>query len=330
MRPQANQCRMYQVRSWPAPRRTVDALRYIGPRITNRFGNRNIYTLQDLIDYINGHTLANNSNMFRYVLRNERNRQCVFRSESINYRRETKHWPNPWPNPPYNLPNNHASRPGLVPGDFEYCVRRYNRCGWEIIEAYLRQRNDVNYERIPPAPARDGYCRQRLRSDPGPNWCLRPPQEEEEEEEESSGIEEEQELEEMERNVEQFIREHGRGPHREEQVFHPQLEQAQREADQDQRHLIDLFAGRLANLDNAQRIAYVLWFLASKDEPVESASVNMLAELTGRSPPTVRKYLAMHLYRRGDRLFALQRKGWYTLRPGIFRASERQFLSQIS
>lgn len=161
--------------AWPDPRRGVDALKYVGERITGRFANRNIYTLQDLIDYINGHTLAQNRTMMRYVMRNGRNQRCVFRSESRNHRTETKNWPDPWPNPPYNLPNAPASRPGLVPGDFEYCVREYNKCGWEVVESFLRQRADVDQARIPPSPDRDNYCRPRRRTDPGPDWCLRPP-----------------------------------------------------------------------------------------------------------------------------------------------------------
>lgn len=347
---------MHRGRGWPDPRRSVDALRYIGPRISERFANRRfgIYTLQDLIDYINGHSLANNTNMFRYVFLNARNRRCVFRSESVNHRTETKHWNQPWPNPPYNLPNGAANRLGLVAGDFEYCVRRYNRCGWEIVEAYLRRRRDVDQARIPAAPDRDGYCRPRLRSDPGPAWCLRQArgEQEEEEEEEEGGLEEEEEAGEIERNVQEFIREHGRGRHdreeeEEEEVvpllrpgeaveqnisIHELLQRerdaAAREARETVQRFRDAFAGELSDLDTAQRIAYVLWSLSEAGD-LAQIDVNSLSDLVGRSPPTIRRYIKENMNGSHRNFFVNPRWGQYALRERLYHNNEDRFLRRI-
>lgn len=157
-----------QVR-WPRLGASTQRLQYIGPLFERRWRQNGVVTLRDLVREVSNHSLAQNRRMFERVFRNPRRKQCVPQGNA-----RTKHWGNPWPDPPFN---NVGNRDGLVAGHYTYCVRKWNRCGWESVEAFLRQHlNAKRAALIPPAPQRDSYCRRNQ-----PRWCLEREEESEEE-----------------------------------------------------------------------------------------------------------------------------------------------------
>jgi hypothetical protein len=153
-------------RRWPVRVAPVRRLKNIGALLERRFQQLyNIVTLNDLVNFVNANAMRVNRAAFERVFANSRAANCVSRWESHGASRQTKYWRHPWPSPPYRNVRRNAA---LSAGDYRYCVRRVNRCGWETVEAYLRAQRDVEQRRIPAAPQRDGYCRDNA-------WCKAAP-----------------------------------------------------------------------------------------------------------------------------------------------------------
>lgn len=146
---------------WPPITAPIRHLKYIGTLFEDRWANEQVVTLQNLVDLVTQNTLNENRTIFQRVFLNPRRKSCV--SHSAN--RPTKNWLIPWPDPPYT---NIANRAGLVAGDYSYCVRKWNRCAWESVEAYLRQQLQNNeLPLIPAYQQRTNYCQSNQ-----PAWCL--------------------------------------------------------------------------------------------------------------------------------------------------------------
>lgn len=143
--------------NWPHRMAPMRYLKYIGPTIAARFaqGPYGINTLQDMIDYVNGHTRAQNEAAWKFIFANNRSRTCVDYTSATPARRYTANGVrgSPWDNPPHitrqGIPLNQRAQ--LIDGDYLYCVRAYNKCGWESTVHYLRNQpaGDVQLNRIP-------------------------------------------------------------------------------------------------------------------------------------------------------------------------------------
>jgi len=150
---------------WPPIAAPIRRLRNIGELFEERWAQEDVVTLRDLVTLVTGNTAGQNRRIFQRVFLNPNQKTCVPRSRSRNHLVRTKYWANPWPNPPYH---NVGNRAGLGPGDFSYCVRQWNKCGWKTVEAYLRHQLDAaDLVRIPVYQQRNHYCRRNQ-----PGWCL--------------------------------------------------------------------------------------------------------------------------------------------------------------
>lgn len=159
---------------WPLPAAGVRRLKYIGRLFEDRWQDEGISTLQEMQDLVAGQTRAQNKALFERVYENQNGGECVPRTDA----EPAKNLPNPWPNPPHN-PSYRNGKQGanasvaLTPGNFEYCVRNYNKCAWACTRAYLQARLPLAQQgRIPLAletRKQDEFCR----TNPN-NWCKVP------------------------------------------------------------------------------------------------------------------------------------------------------------
>lgn len=168
----------------------IKYLKYIGPRFARRFRAENIRTLQDLVDEVGNQTRAQNTSQWQRILVNERtanNTKCVDHTS----RHPTRPWQTAWPadrrpaNPTGITVAQQAALDALqnryypnTDGEYQYCVRRYNKCAWESVRDYLlrkgpqgRQRRNFR-ARIPFSIERvnNDWCRTATVP-----WCLVPP-----------------------------------------------------------------------------------------------------------------------------------------------------------
>ena len=120
----AGNCRL-NAADWPHRMAPIRYLKYIGQLFSNNFQNIGISTVQDMIDYVNNHSRDANERTWRAVFQNAKRNTCVPHSSRTN----SKPWNNPWPNDRQRIPA--GQRRELIAGDYQYCVRKYNRCGWE-------------------------------------------------------------------------------------------------------------------------------------------------------------------------------------------------------
>lgn len=168
--------------NWPHRMAPIRYLKYIGPTIAARFaqGPYNIHTLQDMVDYVNAHTRAQNEAAWRYIFANNRSRTCVDYTTATQARRYSANGPRgrPWNNPPHvtqnGIPINQRAQ--LVDGDYLYCVRAYNRCGWESTVHYLQNQpaGQVTLNRIPANQSRqdvNDFCGNAQQVN---RWCRLP------------------------------------------------------------------------------------------------------------------------------------------------------------
>ncbi len=149
---------------FPNVQAEIIKLKNIGPYLAQRWLQEGVTTLQDLVNLVRNHTIAQNMRIFKRVFANARAKQCVS---------DAKAWDNPWPDPPYKIRN----REGLTSGQYKYCVRPYNNCGWMTVEAFLRRTHyltDDEKQKVPALPERTEYCRNKR-----PSWCKTDEEEEE-------------------------------------------------------------------------------------------------------------------------------------------------------
>lgn len=162
---------------WPHRMAPIKYLKYIGPTIAARFaqGPYNITTLQDMVNYVNNHTRAQNEAAWRYIFANNRSGTCVDYTNANQSRRYSANSARgrPWDDPPHvtqlGIPLNQRNE--LLDGDYTYCVRAYNKCGWASTVHYLQNQpaGQVTQNRIPLNQPRDRFCR-----DQQPSWCRVP------------------------------------------------------------------------------------------------------------------------------------------------------------
>lgn len=175
-------CQFAPAADLPARGDRVRYLKYIGPRFSHRFWTvAHVRTMQDLINRVLGQTRAQNTAEWRRIFANARARPAV-KCVDHTTRHATRPWNQAWPNerqPGHangiSIPHQHNLDalqdqyygPGND-GDYQYCVRRYNKCAWDSTRDYLIRQH------VPGLGARIPLVLQRTNTGAG-DWCRTSP-----------------------------------------------------------------------------------------------------------------------------------------------------------
>ena len=349
-------CQLPPAGGWPQRAASIRALKYIGRHLEQQFNALGVLTLQNLVDLVDGKSRAQNTRDFLQVFANPRNAQCVRHTPN----RDTEHWANPWANETIRP---RRRRGEVIAGNYWYCVREYNKCGWQAVVSYLQaQPNaDVRDNRIPHIRDRRMFCHQA-----DPAWCLeqrrrgrnnRSEDPENEDEDEDPGNDDEDEVpaqfspgqlrtmreqreraeniwEDMDQEMDFQDDREEESDVREEESDDDILRQAFSNPPQffNPHQIRSWYKGRVRDairsqdLSPLQSIAFVLRLMSSADD-LAVLSVRDIAFFTGLSRERASKLMNAHKGGKGQSLFNSPRRGFFSL--AAFDEDTRRFLSSI-
>lgn len=141
---------------WPDRNERVLRLKHIGQLMDQQLQTAGIRTMQDFVNRVQGQTRAQNTADWKVFFANANPSACLPPPKQYQY---------PWSTSRRDIPP--AQRANLPSGQYEYCVRSYNRCAWASAANYMLGQPDVDNRRVPYVDiSRDNWCQNS-----NPRYC---------------------------------------------------------------------------------------------------------------------------------------------------------------